>query len=77
MPTLSQAQEACSLIGRAQLAAREAMIAGDLVLALQWFREIEDSVNHGRDLLRISIGEQIKAVDDVVYALVDVEGVTP
>jgi hypothetical protein len=63
MPTLSQAQEACSLIGRAQLAAREAMIAGQLSQALWWTHEVKAEADNGRDILRALI-EQGKAVGD-------------
>jgi hypothetical protein len=52
MPTLSDAQEACSLIGRAQLAAREALIMGDLSLAWLWFQNAETAARDGRDIVQ-------------------------
>jgi hypothetical protein len=51
MPTLSHAQEACSLISRAQLAAREALIMGDLSLAWLWFQNAEIAARDGRDIV--------------------------
>jgi len=58
MPTLSDVQEACSLVGRAQLAAREALIMGDLSLAWLWFQNAETAAKDGRDLVH---GLQVEA----------------
>jgi hypothetical protein len=51
MPALNDALEECRLIGRAQIAAREALIAGDLSFAWLWFQTAEIAARDGRDLV--------------------------
>ena len=58
MTTLNDAQEACSLIGRAQLAAREALIAGDLSMGMSHLFEAQAQSENALDVIKALIEAQ-------------------